>query len=329
MKQLLTIMLILGLISFAPVALAADGDPLLEPLGPDEIDEVAAGVTGDIATYNSTGPQFEWQTPAELNLLTTSANFEDLNDVTITGAAAGDIVYRNSGNTAWINLAIQGSGYFLEGGTTPSWSQPDLSDIVGGVAGANAFDFGGATSLEIPNDAAPTVDAIGEIALDTTITDHKGLIIYDHTGSEDMAIIAIPVANLDNTDDDILKYDAATDTFIMEPDQGGNPGAFPQGNVTISSGIATIGTDNWIQLTGEGDAADALTEIVANALGDIIVLQLETGKAYTVTVTDNAYMVLQNGKNFLLDDPDDLIIGLITTFGANDVFTELSRASNS
>ncbi len=58
-------------------------------------------------------------------------------------------------------------------------------------------------------------------------------------------------------------------------------------------------------------------------------LQLETGKAYTVTVTDNAYMVLQNGKNFLLDDPDDLIIGLITTFGANDVFTELSRASNS
>jgi len=31
-----------------------------------------------------------------------------------------------------------------------------------------AWDFGGATSLEVPNDAAPVVDAIGEIALDTT-----------------------------------------------------------------------------------------------------------------------------------------------------------------
>ena len=37
-----------------------------------------------------------------------------------------------------------------------------------GDIGTGVYDFGGATSLEIPNDAAPTVDATGEIAVDTT-----------------------------------------------------------------------------------------------------------------------------------------------------------------
>ena len=43
-----------------------------------------------------------------------------------------------------------------------------LDQLMGGTAGANAYDFGGATSLEIPNGSAPTVDAVGECAIDTT-----------------------------------------------------------------------------------------------------------------------------------------------------------------
>lgn len=42
----------------------------------------------------------------------------------------------------------------------------DLADIPGGTAGASAFDFGGATSVEIPNVADPTTDAEGEVAWD-------------------------------------------------------------------------------------------------------------------------------------------------------------------
>jgi hypothetical protein len=45
--------------------------------------------------------------------------------------------------------------------------QVDLADIPGGTAGANAFDFGGATSIEIVNGTDPDVDAAGEIAFDT------------------------------------------------------------------------------------------------------------------------------------------------------------------
>jgi len=46
--------------------------------------------------------------------------------------------------------------------------QVDLADILGGVSGASVWDFGGATSLELPNSTAVTVDARGEIGIDLT-----------------------------------------------------------------------------------------------------------------------------------------------------------------
>lgn len=41
-------------------------------------------------------------------------------------------------------------------------------DLASNLTWTGAHNFGGATSLEIPNGASPTVDAVGEIALDTT-----------------------------------------------------------------------------------------------------------------------------------------------------------------
>ena len=48
----------------------------------------------------------------------------------------------------------------LDGGIT-------LTELGGGIAGANAYDFGGAASWEIPNAAALTIDADGEMYLET------------------------------------------------------------------------------------------------------------------------------------------------------------------
>jgi hypothetical protein len=82
-----------------------------------------------------------------------------------------------------------------------------------------AWDFGGAADLEIPNGAAPTVDTAGQIAIDTTITDHTGLITY-HDGTEALYVIALPTGNLDNTDGDVVSYNATNNEFEMVP-QGG------------------------------------------------------------------------------------------------------------
>jgi len=82
------------------------------------------------------------------------------------------------------------------------------------------MDAGGAVSLEIPNSATPTTDAAGEIALDTTIVDHQPLLQY-FDGGENMTAIAIDTAELPALDNEIVKYDAATDKFVLEADAGG------------------------------------------------------------------------------------------------------------
>lgn len=47
----------------------------------------------------------------------------------------------------------------------------DIYLLNSGDAGTGAFDFGGATSFEVVNGASPTVDATGELAIDTTADD--------------------------------------------------------------------------------------------------------------------------------------------------------------
>lgn len=95
-------------------------------------------------------------------------------------------------------------------------------------------NLGAVTSLEIPNSTTPTTDATGEIALDTSVPDHKPMIQY-YTGSENMTVIAIPTADISTTDDFIIKYDAATNKFTMEADAGGGGGSWGSITGTLSS----------------------------------------------------------------------------------------------
>lgn len=58
----------------------------------------------------------------------------------------------------------------------------DVSDFVQATETA-AMDFGGATSLEIPNGTNPTTDTPGEIAIDTDLGAYGAIEIYGATGS--------------------------------------------------------------------------------------------------------------------------------------------------
>lgn len=85
-----------------------------------------------------------------------------------------------------------------------------------------AWNFGEADGSEWVNDAAPTTDAAGELALDTTITDHQPLWQY-YDGGENMTIIAVDTAQLPAEDNEVVKYDAGSDKFVLEADaSGGN-----------------------------------------------------------------------------------------------------------
>ena len=112
---------------------------------------------------------------------------------------------------------------YVKGVTSAIQTQIDAKGAHAGQVWTGVQDFGGATSTELVNDAAPTTDATGEIALDTIITDHQPLWQY-HDGGENMTMIAIDTAELPATDNEIIKYDAATDKFVLEADAGSGGG---------------------------------------------------------------------------------------------------------
>lgn len=134
------------------------------------------------------------------------------------GFATGDDIYSISdnqdslGKTGYRFKDLKLAGVLTD--DTASVSVANIYQATGDTL-TGVHDMGGTTSFELPNDAAPTTDATGEIALDTTITDHQPLWQY-YDGGENMSIIAIDTAQLPALDNEIIAYDAATDKFVLE-----------------------------------------------------------------------------------------------------------------
>ena len=204
-----------------------------------------------------------------------------------------------------------------------------LAAVATTVTGTGAPVLGTAptftTSITITGaDADP--DAAGNLRYDSTITGLSGggLRWFD----DDSVRLIVDLESDPSTDDYVVAYDADADGFYMKVDDGGNPGSFgSEVDQTLVSGVMDAsGGGNWFDVDGEGDAADDLTEITALALGDIIVLSCSTAAAYAVTAKDGTYLQLQ--ADFIFDNLADTLTLMCITLDTNDVFREISRASN-
>lgn len=161
---------------------------------------------------------------------------------TITDGVYGQITV-SSGGTVWSvtepTLAALGA-YNTNGlltqtaadtftGRTITGTANEISVADGsGVAGnptlslPATIDLGGKTSFELPNSAAPTVDADGEIAVDTTVADFSHGILKYFSG-EELAVIAVPVAQLSSpTNNYVVTYDSTADEFQLKAASGGS-----------------------------------------------------------------------------------------------------------
>lgn len=143
-------------------------------------------------------------------------------DITIKAERIQDIVGAMvTGNTE-TNIAVT----YEDSDGTLDFVVSDSFLLNTGDVGTGTYDFGGADDFEIPNSATPTVDTAGQIAVDTTITDHTGLITY-HDGTEALYVIAIPTGNLTTTDSHVISYNATNNEFEMVA--GGAGGGVDEG----------------------------------------------------------------------------------------------------
>ena len=192
--------------------------------------------------------------------------------------------------------------------TTVTRGGNTILDLAGGFVPTGTWDFGGATSFEIPNSGTPTVDAAGEISVDTSVTGNTGLIRY-HDGSEALFAIAVPVANITTTDGDVLVHDGGANEYKFEQRVVG-PGtivdnALPRfdgttGNLLQSSGITIDDNDN-MTMPGQAaitdnTAATTPAIVIANDFDAASVQVAIFRGAARATETDNdeGYLTFQN-----------------------------------
>ncbi len=157
----------------------------------------------------------------------------------------------------------------------------DFAEADGDVY-TGTHDFGGADDLEVPNSATPTVDTAGQVALDTTITDHQPYLKY-YSGAEEMTVVALPTANLSATDDYLLKYDAASDDWQMEADvTGAGSGAFSDAgdpvvlntvskDVHVGDGAGTLAGK--FEIGGDANQPQAVIEGHSTQTDDLLIIQ--------------------------------------------------------
>lgn len=101
------------------------------------------------------------------------AGFDGPIEMFTIDTAGSDSVFSAAGASISGNFEVSNSDKFTVKGATGDTVIAGTLNLTGlGTFGAmtatGVIDFGGATSFEIPNGASPTVDAIGELAFDTT-----------------------------------------------------------------------------------------------------------------------------------------------------------------
>jgi hypothetical protein len=101
------------------------------------------------------------------------------------------------------------------------------------------IDLGGKTSLEIPNSAAPTVDADGEIAIDTTVADFSHGLVKYYSG-EELAVVAMPIAQFTSpTNNYVVTYDSTADEFQLKAGGSGGMPNYVAGGSAASHDVNT------------------------------------------------------------------------------------------
>jgi len=149
-------------------------------------------------------------------------------EVVVTGLKTLNGIAKGNGSGAF-SAATEGSDYLAgtriddtkgNGDTAYTWSADKSFDqfaLKGAIAGqvwTGVHDFGGADSLEVPNAASLTLDAAGEVGVNST---HKGFAWYDGTQEVFEPSIRTIQFNLGtaeyDTDPDVWSLDLDADTF--------------------------------------------------------------------------------------------------------------------
>ena len=177
-----------------------------------------------------------------------------------------------------------------------------------GDVGTGVYDFGGATSFEIPNaDSSPAVT--GQLILDTSVADmtNGNLAFYDGTAVR--YVISLAAADIWSTDDYVVAYDADADKYYMkeDADTGGFTGNYVEHFMDVHAADADYchaqmaGTGVLQEIDGAITSPDVPRNIVvtfgaiSESTGDVTITGTladgTTAQTETFTVADSTAVI--------------------------------------
>lgn len=103
------------------------------------------------------------------------------------------------------------------------------------------LNWSSASSLEIPNNSAPTTSSAGQIAIDTTISGYTPLPQFND-GSNTLYAISIPSADLSTTNGNIVTYNSASGKFTLSAPTVTNGKVVGTASAVLSADFTTTST---------------------------------------------------------------------------------------
>lgn len=130
---------------------------------------IISGVATDITTVTNQDLTLNPNGSGVLDLVAGSGGLSITTDagnsnITINPHGSGDVIFSDFSNAV---LTVDGSGTLIASTTVIASYIEDAFLLNTGDTGTGVYDFGGATSFEIPNASNPTLDAAGEVAVNT------------------------------------------------------------------------------------------------------------------------------------------------------------------
>lgn len=201
------------------------------------------------------------------------ANTTVAGDTGSTGITPGDTLTIAGGTNATTAMS----------GDTLTVNVDDAFLLNSGDVGTGVYDFGGATSFEIPNGTTVTTDAAGEIAMDTngngsTVTTG---VIQGYDGTQNLYFFG--ATNYPSSDNDVMVYDSATNAVKWEAQSGGGGSSLP-----------VVDTTSIVE-----DPVDATKEM------RIDVGAVSTGTVRTLTMPDQDIDLTPGSGSFIKDIVSD------------------------
>jgi hypothetical protein len=236
-------------------------------------------------TFDANGTGNSLSNVETADIASGSKTGSDTTLVTGTAGTNGNLVSWNADGDA-VDSSIVASNVALTDGDTYT----------------GTHDFGGAT-LEIPNGAAPSLSVAGQIALDTSTTDHTALLKY-HDGTNEFVIPAILSSGLSTTDNDVIAYNAANNRFEMEAQSGSGGGTVTSVDMSVPTGFAISGNP----ITSSGTLA----------------LAFDTGYSLPSDATQATWITASSTTTFTNKTFDaDGTGNIITNIGSSEIKAEI------